>query len=373
MYLDYPTCFKVSGQKPYCPQNYDNSSHGPVQMRFALGNSYNIPAVKQLALNGTDAMIATASAMGIKGWTDPSRYGLSLTLGGGEVTMMEMATAFGTFANSGVTVPLNPILKVETHTNQILENNNIHDLADLVSTLPHSWQEFFKNNKNFNCPDSIKNCPHVSLPEEIAFIISHILLDNNARVGAFGYNSQLVIPQKTVSVKTGTTNELRDNWTIGYTPDYLVAVWVGNNDNTAMSYVASGITGASPIWNTLMHQVLKDKPDHFPTQPSGVISRQVCTLTGLLATETNQCDARTELFIKEVLPPTQIPTRKQIWIRRNDKLPLLPGDNTIDLDLEEHTVLSDPLVKDFCIDCAYPINDKGNIIWPTTTIDYNSF
>ncbi|MEK7524993.1 MAG: transglycosylase domain-containing protein, partial [Patescibacteria group bacterium] len=114
MFLDLPTCFSVTAQPLYCPKNYDNTFRGATQMRFALGNSLNIPAVKMLALNGIESFVATASAMGISTFTDPSHYGLSLTLGGGEVTMADMAVAFGTFANAGVTVPLNPILKVET-------------------------------------------------------------------------------------------------------------------------------------------------------------------------------------------------------------------------------------------------------------------
>src|SRR3989344_1039847 len=113
-------------------------------MRFSLGNSYNIPAVKQLALNGIDAMIATASAMGITGWDDPSRYGLSLTLGGGEVRMVDMAVAFGVFANSGVKVPLHPILKVETHTGDVLEEFNADEYKDLVSTSPLNWDSFWQ-------------------------------------------------------------------------------------------------------------------------------------------------------------------------------------------------------------------------------------
>lgn len=371
MYLDIPTCFTVTGQKPYCPQNYDGSFRGPVQMRFALGNSYNIPAVKQLALNGIEPFIATASAMGISSWKDPSRFGLSLTLGGGEVTMWDLSTAYGTFANAGVTVPLNPILKVETYDGKILEERKLTDIADTVSSMHEDWTTFWNNqsvNGNYQQSDI-----RVSLPEEVAFIISHILLDNNARTAAFGSRSELVIPGKNVSVKTGTTNDLRDNWTVGYTPDYLVATWVGNNDNTPMSRVASGVTGASPIWNDIMRHLLADKPDHFPDQPQGIEFRNICTLTGLQPTSANNCDTRSEIFIKQSLPPTQTASRKQIWVRRSDKYPLLPGDTTIDLDLEEHTVISDPFTKDFCLDCNYAVGEEGKWIWPQTTVNYSTF
>ena len=382
MYLDIPTCFTVTGQKEYCPRNYDNSFRGPVLMRDALANSYNIPAVKQLALNGVESMIATASAMGIQGWQDPSNYGLSLTLGGGEVTMLEMATAFGTFANSGVTVPLSPILKVETYSGEILEEYKPEETADLVATSTQDWETFNQNedrllvcptNNSEETPSNLYLCTRVSLPEEVAYIISDILADNQARTPAFGAGSYLVVPNHTVSVKTGTTNDLRDNWTIGYTPDYLVVTWVGNNDNSPMSYVASGITGASPIWNKTMRYVLREENNNPLTRPQNIEQHTVCLSTGLLAIQENQCASRSELFIKSILPPTQINTRQQIWVRREDKQPLLPGDTTIDLDLEEHTVISDALTSNFCLDCAYPVNEEGKISWPTVKINYDIF
>lgn len=374
MFLDLPTCYSVSGQQTYCPKNYDNQFHGPVQLRHALANSYNIPAVKMLSLNGIESMIATASALGIKGWQDPSQYGLSLTLGGGEVTMLEMATAFGTFANSGVTVPLNLILKIEDHTGKILEEFKPQETKEISSTLPLNWNDFWQTpeqERQAQC--SQNNCPKTTLPEEVAFIISNILSDNGARTAAFGSNSQLVIPGKTVSVKTGTTNDLRDNWTIGYTPDVLVTTWVGNNDNTPMSYVVSGTTGASTIWNKIMRHLLANQKNHPPTQPTGVTQYQVCDLTGLLAQQENQCQSRSEFFIKNFIPIGQVQTKKQIWVRRNDKYPILEGDETVDRDLEEHLSLSDPFVKNFCLDCAYPQNEEGKITWPTTTINYDLF
>jgi len=283
-----------------------------------------------------------------------------------------MAVAFGTFANAGVTVPLSPILKVETYDGKVLEENHPAETADYVSTLHENWSTFWNRTHPFSAETGAQTV-RVTLPEEVAYIISHILLDNNARIGAFGPSSQLVIPNKTVSVKTGTTNDLRDNWTIGFTPDVLVATWVGNNDNSPMSYVASGVTGASTIWNKVMKHALDNRRDHFPTQPDGVVNHDVCNITGLLPTPDNPCDTRSELFVKDNFPGNNIPTQKQIWVRRSDKYPLLPGDTTVDLDLEQHLVLSDPFVKDFCIDCKYPLDDKSQITWPQTTINYDTF
>lgn len=374
IYLDIPTCFNVVGQKQYCPKNYDNTFRGPVSMRQALANSLNIPAVKQLALNGLDSFIATASAMGISTWTDPSRFGLSLTLGGGEVTMYDMAKVFSTFANQGVTVPLTSILKVETYDGKVLEEFQPEKTANLVSVMPQNWNSFWQAQSQTQ-PEILPTDPKTTLPQEVTFIISDILADNNARSAAFGTNSQLVIPGHTVSVKTGTTNDLKDNWTIGFTPDYLAVTWVGNNDNSSMSYVASGVTGASSIWNDIMKKLLKGVKDKPLIKPEGVTNYQVCNLSGLLAQQENQCESHSEYFVAGNLPAGQnsVPLKKQIWVRRSDKYPILPGDETVDRDLEEHTVISDPFTQDFCLDCAYPVDDKGHIQWPQTIIDYNLF
>lgn len=373
VYLDVPTCFNVLGQKSYCPKNYDNSFRGPVSMRQSLANSLNIPAVKQLALNSMDSFIATASAMGISTWTDSSKYGLSLTLGGGEVTMFDLAKAFSTFANQGVTVPLVSVLKVQTYDGKTLEEYDAEKTANLVSVLPEDWTTFWSNLNHSSSPSAE---PVTTLPKEVTFIISDILADNGARSAAFGTNSLLVIPNHTVSVKTGTTNDLKDNWTIGYTPDFLAATWVGNNDNTSMSYVASGVTGASPIWNSIMKKLLKEIKDKPLSKPENVTNFQVCNTTGLLAQQENQCESHSEYFIKEILPIGQsnIPIRKQIWVNRADKSPIQENDTTtIDRDLEEHTVLSDPFIKEFCLDCNYPLNEKGSIQWPQTNVNMSTF
>lgn len=335
LFLDTPTCFSVAGQPLYCPHNYDGKFHGPVEMRFALGNSYNIPAVKMLALNGVDAMIATASAMGISTWTDPSHFGLSLTLGGGEVKMTDMAVAFGVFANQGTRIDLNPILKVTDYKGKVYEE------TDFVNH-PPAGQKI--------------------LPAEVTYLISHILLDNNARVGAFGGSSQLVIPNHAVSVKTGTTDHPqgpRDNWTIGYTPSFLVAVWVGNNDNSSMNpWLVSGITGAAPIWHKITEFVLKDIPDEWPVKPEGIVGAKVCTWDLVQNPDNNpdtknqECQGRFEYFIKGSTNNASNGKieKKQIWIDKDTKRPPDPG-KTDNLELQEHLIASDGLVKDYCLDC----------------------
>ena len=270
-WIDAKFCFPPFNGKIYCPQDYDGKFHGVVQTRFALGNSFNIPAVKQLAVNKMEDFIATASAMGITTFTDKSRYGYSLTLGGGEVKMIDMATAFGVFANAGRRQDLIAILKVEDSNGKVLENFATN--YELPTTNP-SWD------------GSQPWTPHNNyvLPSEVAYLISHILLDDSARATTFGAGSILNISGLPISVKTGTTEDKRDNWTIGYTSgadNRLVAVWVGNNDNSPMSpYLESGNTGAAPIWNKIMTETLKNQPDLWPKQPPDIVGAQICSLSG---------------------------------------------------------------------------------------------
>ena len=248
---DSPVTYHTAGSKPYSPKNYDGTFHGKVTLRESLASSYNIPAVKTLAEVGISNMIDLAEQMGITTWKDRSRFGLSLTLGGGEVTMADLTQVYGTFANMGTSVPLNPILEVTDYTGTIYYQNS--------------------------CALTKENCPGEQvLQPETAYLITNILSDNQARTPAFGPFSTLHIPNQEVAVKTGTTNNLRDNWTIGYTSDRLVAVWVGNNDNTPMSYVASGITGASPIWNKLIRAQLSEENPHQFILPENIIMAQVC-------------------------------------------------------------------------------------------------
>lgn len=248
---DAPITYHTLGSKPYSPKNYDGKFHGKVTLKEALASSYNIPAVKTLAEVGITNMIDLAEKMGISTWNDRSRFGLSLTLGGGEVTMADLTEVYGTFANFGEHLELNPILEVTDYNGTIYYQNR--------------------------CVLEGINCEGEQvLRPETAYLITDILSDNDARTPAFGPYSTLNIPGQEVAVKTGTTNNLRDNWTIGYTSDRLVAVWVGNNDNTPMSYVASGITGASPIWNSLMRMQLSEENPHQFILPDGITETQVC-------------------------------------------------------------------------------------------------
>lgn len=238
--VSYPT-----GSGIYTPVNYDGKFHGKIPLRIALANSFNIPAVKMLNQIGIPSMVNLGKKMGIQSWGDPDNYGLSITLGAAEVTMLDMATVYGTLANGGNRVDLNPILKIIDARGNILEQKAVVQ------------------------PKSV-------LEEGIAFILSDILADNQARAMEFGTNSPLNIPGHTVSVKTGTTDNKRDNWTNGYTNNYVVIVWVGNNDNSPMSpSLASGITGAAPIWHEIMKNLLSKTPETKPIPPS-IIVQKIC-------------------------------------------------------------------------------------------------
>jgi penicillin-binding protein 1C len=380
MILDIPTCFQVVGQPLYCPRNYDNSFRGPVLFRQALANSYNIPAVKILAINDIDSMVATASAMGIQSFTDTSRFGLALTLGGGEVTMLDMATAFGTLANQGVKVNLNPILEITNHTGEVLES------FDPQTTLTALDRYFDQDNQRSNVLGINHQGLERVLNREPTYLISDILADNQARSAAFGSRSALYIPDKYVSVKTGTTNDLRDNWTIGYTSEYLVTTWVGNNDNTPMNrFIVSGVTGAAPIWNSIMTHLLRDSQDSTPPEPPGITRRAVCSLSGNIPTQDQPCDTRSEIFWDQYLPRHNPLERKSIWINRSTGLPAFYGSNvgdttpeeeiTDELELREHTVISDPFTQEFCLDCHPPedLPEEARSSFPRTIVNMSTF
>lgn len=349
---DLPTCFKVEGQSLYCPSNYDNTFRGPVQLRFALGNSLNIPAVKMIALNGLTDFVSFCQQMGLTTINDPKKYGLSLTLGGGEVKMTDMAVAFGVFANAGLKQPLTSILEVADYTGKNIDKTEIPPAEKVLS-------------------------------EQVAYLISHILLDNNARSGVFGPSSYLVIGgHPEVSVKTGTSNDKRDNWTIGYNPDIVVAVWAGNNDNKPMLAVSSGSAGASPIWNKTIKAALaqidaekysqksgksleeiknqKNPPPaspNWPKEPEGIVGASVCAVSGLLPDPANPCPTRFEYFLEGTLPTQTESLRKSILINKTNGQPVQPGEININqppdwVEYQDHNIIIDPLQTIFCLDCS---------------------
>lgn len=350
--LDIPTCIKLTNQPEYCPKNYTGEFMGPVTVRQALGNSLNIPAVKAIETIDVPTFMEQARAMGITSFTDPSRYGPSLALGGGEVRMIDMAQAFAVLANQGVKVPLTPILKVENFRGEIMHETDLETrLADL--------EEMIED-------------PYITRQGDLervldagpAFLVSHIMQDNSARTMAFGPNSQLIIPNQIVSVKTGTTNDLKDNWTIGFTPEFLTAVWVGNNDGSQMSYVASGVTGAAPIWNDIMRYVLRDREAVWHEKPSDVLIATVCP-TGLpkLLSDSECTETNQEYYWRESLPSRSTMLTKEMWIKPETGLPPEFGEQAEGLVLETRTMYQDPVTENYCVDCARPVDEEGQVVY----------
>lgn len=312
MLLDVPTKFPgVKEGEFYEPKNYDGKFNGPVQLRFALGSSLNIPAVKLLSLVGLKDMLSTAYDMGFDSLAptanNMSRFGLSVALGGGEVRLFDLVRSYSAFANGGEKVEPVSILKVTKDGRTLYEAKQAKKQR--------------------------------VLSPEVAFLINHVLYDNNARLMTFGANSYLNMSGKPIAVKTGTTNDKRDNWTIGWSTKAVIGVWVGNNDNSPMKEVASGVTGASPIWRKIILKTWeKYKGDDF-VPPQGVEARQVDEISGY--PEHDGYPARADYFIKSSIPTEPDPIHTLVKVCRSDNSKLATETDIArdDYDGREYYVL----------------------------------
>ncbi len=322
MIMDVKTEFPGGlNQKPYIPVNYDGKDHGPVDLRHALGSSLNVPSVKLLAMVGIKEMLTMAYRLGLETLAptpeNVNRFGLSVTLGGGEVRLIDLAVAYSAFANSGYKVEPVAILKVEDRNGRTLEEVKPRKGPRLIS-------------------------------EQLAFLINHILADNNARLITFGQNSLLNLPGYTVAVKTGTTDDKRDNWTIGWTPRFLVGVWVGNNDNSPMKEVASGVSGASPIWRQIILELLRTSPALEFAMPEGIERISVDKISGYPAHD--GFESKEELFLSNTIPTASDPIHQKIKVCRGQKNKLASETMISKGDFEEREVIilkeNDPLSTD---------------------------
>ncbi|GIW62682.1 MAG: hypothetical protein KatS3mg090_0508 [Patescibacteria group bacterium] len=320
--MDVLTTFYIDGKDDYTPVNYDEKYRGPMQLRFALGNSINTIAVKLLALNGLEKFLQKAYDMGITTFepnqNNLKRFGLSITLGGGEVRLLDLTSAYSVFARGGERIDPTAILEITTA----------------------NGKEIYKKKE--------PNKKRV-LSQEVSFLISHILSDNNARLLAFGPNSYLNVRGKTTAVKTGTTNDKRDNWTIGFTKNITVGVWVGNNDNSQMNQrIASGITGASPIWNKIMTYALNNGyQDGIAEKPDNVTAVEIDAYLGGLPHPDHP--KRVEYFIKGTEPKTISPFYKKLKISKTTgKLANEDEIRTGNYEEKDYIVITeqDPLSKD---------------------------
>jgi 1A family penicillin-binding protein len=312
--FDVPTQFNpscgafegtINSRGCYAPQNYDGSYRGPISIRSALGQSINVPAVKTLYLVGVQNAIKLANDMGITTLKDADQYGLTLVLGGGEVRLLDMTSAYGVFASGGVRHEPNPILSITDSKGNIIEQANPDDQGIEV------------------------------LPKQTALEISDILSDNSARLPTFAPHSALVVDGHDVAVKTGTTNDYKDAWIIGYTPSLVVGAWAGNNDNTPMVKKISALLIA-PTWNEFMTKVLSgvpnepfEKPTKDPNYDSlkpvlrgnwqGGTSYFIDTVTGALATPNTPEQTKKEIIIPSVHTILH-------WVNKNDILGPAPAN-----------------------------------------------
>ena len=270
MLLDVSTHFVTHDQQPYTPVDYDGQEHGPVLARDALASSLNIPAVLTLNHVGLPALFDLAGRLGMNSLGDPDHSDLSLALGGGDVRLLDLTAAYGALATGGYRVNPQAILDIRTTAGQV-----VYSAPDLPARRV--------------------------LDERVSWLVSDILSDDNARLLGFQRNSVLRL-DRPAAVKTGTTSDFHDNWTVGYTPDLVVGVWAGNANHEAMRDI-TGLTGAAPIWAEAMRAIMVGTPEHDFTRPAGLVQVEVCSLSGLLPTPA--CPYRRLEWFIDGTQPTQ--------------------------------------------------------------------
>ncbi|KKS98152.1 MAG: 1A family penicillin-binding protein [Candidatus Gottesmanbacteria bacterium GW2011_GWA2_43_14] len=285
----------------YSPKNYDNRFRGDVTLRRALANSLNIPAVELLSMIGVDAALSLAGDLGITSLTEAERYGLSLTLGGGEVELFELTRAYGIFSQMGNSVPSHFFLEIKDKFGNLIYAYNPQTLIEdkIFTNSELSDYESVMKEKNINGSGSKR-----IIREKYAYLTTDILSDSFARAEIFGSVSALNLSRQ-AAVKTGTTDDYRDAWTIGYTPDLVTGVWIGNNDNRPMSRVA-GSVGAAPIWHDVMEAAHRRLPQNNFSEPSGIIRLAVCRETLLPGCDC--ADKIEEVFDEDTVSAVDCPT-----------------------------------------------------------------
>jgi 1A family penicillin-binding protein len=296
---DVPADYPDGNGQTYVPANYDHQFHGPQRLRQALANSYNVPAVYTLNHIGVQGLVEVGRGAGLTTWDDSRRFGLALTLGGGEVRLVDLTGAYAAFANGGRARLPYAITRVRASDGTVL-----YDAATDAARQEPGVPVFG---------------PHSAA---VAWLIGDILADNDARLPAFGANSPLVLSRR-AAVKTGTTGDWRDNWTIGYTPDYVTGVWVGNNDNSMM-IDSTGVTGAAPIWHDVMERIHQGLPEHWFPRPPDLEQAEVCARSGLLPGPACHDRVR-EWFIAGTVPTATDTWQQDLAIDNASGLLACPG------------------------------------------------
>ena len=304
MLLDVETPFITRRLESYTPANFGLVEHGPVLLRDALASSMNIPAVIALDHIGIGTMVDLAANAGLTTLTGNTEVDLSVTLGGGEIRLLDLAQAYSIFPNGGYHIDPVFILKVTDRGGRVLYEWGQRPLTTRV------------------------------LDERVSFLINDILSDDDARIQGFGQNSALNIGRP-AAAKTGTTTDYRDNWIVGYTPNLVVGVWVGNADNTPMLDV-TGVSGAAPIWNTFIREALLGQPELTFARPDGLLRLEVCAISGLLATP--ECPRRRMEWFIPGTEPTDFDTFYQTFTL-DRRTGLLADDTTPEADRVERVYL----------------------------------
>lgn len=299
MFLDVRQAFDQGpGMAPYVPENYSRTYHGPVSLRSALARSLNIPAVEAMSIAGIDNVLRTAHNMGITTLDQGlQHYGLSLTLGGGEVKLLDMVYAFSVFANNGIMFG-EPVPEEEVRPNF----RELNPIA-ILRVDDRNGNTLYQVEK----PDSRQ-----ILDQRLAYLITNILSDRVARIPGFGTPNALELAnERPAAAKTGTTNNFTDNWTVGYTPQLVVGVWQGNKDADDYMINTPGSRGASYIWHAVMEYAHENLPIMPFTNPGGLEVYRVCSVSGLKPSD--HCATREELMIPGT-EPTQADTLSQVYL-----------------------------------------------------------
>lgn len=284
---DVKKVYKTKKGEGFTPNNYDGRFHGLVLAREALASSLNLPAVEMLDRVGIKNFLKVARSLGITTFTQEDRYDLALTLGGGEVKLLELTNAFAGFARGGEYKSPYAIEKIVSDGGKTLYEHKNEQAIQVLG----------QNGK------------------QVAYLISNILSDAKARIPGFGEKSPLIISHP-AAVKTGTTTDWHDNWTVGYTPSYTVGVWVGNNDNHPMKDI-TGVVGAAPIWNQFFAEFIKGKPIEQFSRPDGIKEVEVCALSGKLPD--GLCPEKTsEIFIAGTEPKEASRLHKKVLIDKRN-------------------------------------------------------
>ena len=347
--FDLPTQFETRcspddkpltpGIECYRPVNYDNTYKGPISLRDALAQSVNIPAIKTLYLAGLRESLQTARDFGITSLVNVDRYGLTLVLGGGEVSLLELTNAYSVFATGGMYTSETAILKVSDSDGDVLEE--------------------------------YRAISRRVINEDVALQITDVLSDNSARAPAFGFNSPLYFAGRDVAAKTGTTNDYRDMWVVGYTPNFVLGLWVGNNDNSSMEKKVAGFV-AAPLWNAILSEALESRPSESFKHPrpltqtgvkpiirglwQGSETYDIDTVSGKLATEYTPKETREERVIPDLHSILH-------WVSKRDPLGPIPINPTMDAQYLHWEL---PVIK-WAAENGYYIDGKPNV--PTETDD----